>query len=284
MFIANTRNIVNDAFAIHKTSPVVTAAFGRTLTAAAIMGAMLKNETDLLTITIKCDGPIGGIVATVNNRSQVKGYVHNNIVEIPTKPTGKLDVSGAIGKGTLTVTKDISLKEPVSGQTPLVSGEIAEDITHYYAKSEQIPSCVALGVLVDRDYTVLAAGGFIAQLLPGAKEEIISHLESVLSTLPPVTTMLTTGKDILTTLFPHHKINDHGSIEPAYYCNCTRGKTQKALISVGEEELQTILKEDGEAKIHCHFCKSNYLFNRADIEGLLCKTDLKKYTHKPKVI
>ena len=271
LFIANTRNVVNRAFEIHKTSPVVTAAFGRTLTAAAIMGAMLKNETDLLTITVKGDGPIGGIVVTVNNKAQTKGYVHNNIVKIPPKPNGKLDVSAAVGYGTLTITKDIALKEPVNSQTPLVSGEIAEDITYYYAKSEQIPSCVALGVLVDRDYTVLAAGGFIAQLLPQAKEEIIAHLESILPSLPPITTMLTNGQDILSALFPYHKINKHGSVEPLYHCNCTREKTQKALISIGKEELKNILKEDGAANIHCHFCKTNYLFNKEDMEGLICK-------------
>jgi len=271
VFIANTYNLVNEAFKIHNTTPVVTAALGRTLTATAIMGAMLKNDSDVLTVTIKGKGQIGGIVATTNNKCEVKGYVFNNHVQIPNKPgyIAKLDVSAAIGEGILTITKDVGLKEPQSGQVPLVSGEIAEDITYYYAKSEQTPSSVALGVLVNRDYTVKQAGGFIIQLLPHAKEGFIKHLENIIPTLPPITTMLENGDDILKLIFPKQSINNNGSTVPTYYCNCNRNKTQKALMAVGKKELLAILKEDKEANIHCHFCKKDYNFTENDINEII---------------
>ena len=249
--------MVTKAQTIHKTSPVVTVALGRTLTAGAIMGAMLKNETDLLTINIKATGPIGGIVVTSNRIAQTKGYVHNNT--IPHIKNQKQNVANIVGGGILTVTKDIALKEPISGQTPLVSGEIAEDITYYYAKSEQIPSCVALGVLVNG--TVITSGGFILQLLPHAKEDLITHIEKTIQTLPQITTMLAQNHDIVTTLFPCHKIHEHSSIEPTYHCDCTREKTKKALMSITKKELHTIIKEDGFINVHCHFCKKDYRFD-----------------------
>ena len=177
IFVANTKETVNKAFEYHKTSPVMTAALGRTLTGAAIMGSMLKSDDDLLTISIKGDGPGAGITVTANNRVQVKGYPFNPVVDIPLKSNGKLDVSGALGYGTMTVIKDLGLKDPYVGQIPLVSGEIAEDLTYYFAKSEQVPSAVSLGVLVDRDYTVKQSGGFIVQMLPSADDEVISKLE-----------------------------------------------------------------------------------------------------------
>ena len=269
VYVANTRNLVNQAFNIHQTTAVATAAFGRTLTAGAIMGAMLKNNTDLLTLSIKGDGPIGGVVATVNNKAQVKGYVHNPIVNIPNKPNGKLDVSGAIGRGTLTITKDLSLKEPQSGSTPLVSGEIAEDITYYYALSEQIPSSVALGVLVDRDLSIKQAGGYIIQLMPFASEAFIAHLEATIPNIPSVTNMLEAGQDILHTLFPRHNIKHHGDITPQYHCNCSLEKTTKALIAVGKQELMAILEEDGKANLHCHFCKTDYGFDAGDLREMI---------------
>ena len=269
VYIASTKNLVQQSRFIHNTTPVVTAALGRTLTAGAIMGAMLKNDTDLLTISIKGNGPIGGIVVTADNKSCVKGYVHNNKVQIPLKPTSKLDVAGAIGTGTITVTKDISLKHPISGSLELVSSEIAEDITYYFAKSEQIPSVVGLGVLVDTDFSVLQAGGFIVQLLPGAKEEFITTLEDSLTKLPSVTKMLSDGQPVLTTLFPNQKFRYHGEITPSFTCNCSRERTQKALVSVGKIELQAILDEDKGAKIHCHFCNTDYDFSEEDIRELL---------------
>ena len=191
------------SFLTHKTSPVMTAALGRTLTAGALMGCMLKDDKDILTINIKGNGPGGGIIVTANNRVEVKGYCFNNLVDIPLKPNGKLDVSGALGKGSFTVIKDLGLKEPYVGQIPLVSGEIAEDLTYSFATSEQIPSAVALGVLVDRDYTVKQAGGFIIQIMPDADNEIISKIEKKIQEMKSITAMFESGyepSDILNDL------------------------------------------------------------------------------------
>jgi len=272
VFVATTKEMVNQAFEIHKTSPVVTAAFGRLLTGTAMMGCMLKNDTDIITITAKGDGPLGGMVVTTDNNSNVKGYVNNPIVDIPLKENGKLNVSEAVGFGTMTITKDLGLKEPVSGQIPIVSGEIAEDLTYYFAKSEQTPSSVALGVLVDKDYTVKQAGGFIIQLMPDADEEIISHLEQRLTTLPAMTTMLEEGNDpesILKILFGENEVKIYEKLPVKYSCNCSREKTQKALVSVGVAELKSILEEDKGANIHCHFCNSDYYFDENDIKKLI---------------
>ena len=272
IYAATTKWLVNKSFEIHKTTPVATAALGRLLTAAALMGAMLKNDTDLLTISVKGDGPLKGVVATGDNKSRVKGYVYNKDVNIPLKPNGKLDVGGAVGFGTLTVTKDQGLKEPTSGQISLVSGEIADDLTYYYAKSEQIPSSVALGVLVDTNYTVKQAGGFIIQVMPNAKEEVIVHLEQALPNLPTVTSMLDKGltpKDMVNTIFSGLNINFYDKIFPEYYCNCSREKTTKALISIGKEEIKAILKEDKEANIHCHFCGKDYKYTEQELRQKL---------------
>ena len=276
VFVATTRNMVNRAFEIHKTSPVATAAIGRLLTGASIMGCMLKNDTDIITISVKGDGELGGIVVTTDNKSRVKGYVKNPLVNLPLKENGKLDVSGAVGHGTMTVTKDLGLKEPMSGQIPIVSGEIAEDLTYYFAKSEQTPSSVALGVLVDRDYTVKQAGGFIIQIMPDAKEEIISYLEERLSTLPAMTTMLEEGKtpeDILKILFGENEVKIYERLPAEYYCSCSKEKTEKALVSVGLTELKSILEEDKGANIHCHFCNADYYFDENDIKSLISKLE-----------
>lgn len=276
VFVATTREMVNNAFKIHKTSPVATAALGRMLTGASIMGCMLKNDTDIITISMKGDGPLGGVVVTTDSRSRVKGYVNNPLVDIPLKDNGKLDVGGAIGYGTLTVTKDLGLKEPMSGQIAIVSGEVADDLTYYFAKSEQIPSSVALGVLVDRDYTVKQAGGFIIQIMPNAKEDIIAYLEKRLITLPTMTSMLEDGntpEDILKILFTEHDVKIYNKIPTEYYCNCSKEKTKKALISVGLTELKSILEEDKGANIHCHFCNTDYKFDENDIINLISKLE-----------
>lgn len=269
--IGTTKNLVNHALAIHRTTPVVTAALGRLLTAAAIMGSLLKNETDLLTLSIRGDGALKGLTATADSRCRVKGYAFVNRVDLPLK-NGKLDVKTALGKGILAVTKDIGLKEPVSGQVPLISGEIAEDLTYYYAKSEQIPTSVALGVLTD-GLSVKQAGGFIIQLLPHTPEELTDRLEQKLANIPPLTKMLSTKtpEEILAFLFENHNIEILGKSFPKYYCNCNRNKTTKALMAIGEEELSLILKEDGKANIHCHFCVKDYGYTRKDIEKLLTR-------------
>jgi len=272
IFAANARNLVNEASRLHRTTPVATAALGRTLTAAAMMGATLKNDMDILTVDIRGSGPIGGIVAVANSKSQVKGYVFNPNVDLPKNAKGKLDVAGAVGIGVLTVTKDMGLKEPVSGQVELISSEIAEDITYYFAVSEQTPSSVALGVLVDVDYSVKQAGGYIIQLMPFASEEIITHLENVLPTFPAVTTLLDSGKtmeDILGMIFDDVEVLE--KIHPEFACNCSREKTKKALISLGVDELQLILEQDKCAKLHCHFCNTSYAFGETEIRSLIAK-------------
>ncbi len=270
-FAAKTKETVNTAFSVHKTSPVMTAALGRTLTAGALMGCMLKDDNDILTINIKGDGPGGGIIVTANNKVEVKGYCFNNLVDIPLKPNGKLDVSGALGHGSFTVIKDLGLKEPYVGQIPLVSGEIAEDLTYYFATSEQIPSAVALGVLVDRDYTVKQAGGFVIQLMPDADEEIISSVEEKMTGIKSVTSMFEAGKepfDILNDILGNSGLNILDEIPVSFRCGCSRERVEKALLSIGKSELDDIIENDREATLHCHFCNTDYKFDEDYLKTL----------------
>lgn len=274
IFVANTRETVEKAFEYHKTSPVVSAALGRALTGAAMMGSMLKGEDDMLTLQIKGDGPAGIITVTSDSKSRVKGYAGNPRVDLPLTAEGKLDVKRAIGKGTLTVMKDMGLKEPYVGQIPLTSGEIAEDLTYYFAKSEQTPSAVALGVLVDKDYTIKQAGGFIIQLMPEADEDTIFSLEIKLHEMEPVTTMLEKGmtpEDIMDYLIGDLEPNILDKVPVEYYCNCSRERVEKALISLGKREIAKIIEEDGKATLHCHFCNKDYEFNEEDLMNILKK-------------
>lgn len=273
-FFAYTKNTVGQAQRLHSLSPVATAALGRLLTGAAIMGAMLKNDQDILTITAKGDGPLKGIVVTADNQVNVKGYVYEPIVDLPLKPSGKLDVGGAIGQGVLTVIKDMGLKEPMSGQVPLVSGEIADDLTYYFAKSEQIPSSVALGVLVDTDYSCKEAGGFIIQLMPDTPEEVISAIEKKLPYLEPVTTLLDKGnspEDIMKMILGDLDIIFYEKTPVNFKCDCDRTRVEKALISVGKEELKDMLENDKNANLRCHFCNKEYDFTENDLKELLEK-------------
>ncbi len=272
VFIANTKETVQQAFLHHKTSPVMSAALGRTLTAVSIMGSMLKSDDDLVTIKIKGDGPGKGLIVTGDSKARVKGYPFNPMVDIPLKPNGKLDVQNTLGEGSLTVIKDMGLKEPYVGQIPLVSGEIAEDLTYYFAKSEQTPSAVSLGVLVDRDYSIKQAGGFIIQVMPNADENIINSLENKLATIKPFTTLLEEGntiEDILNILLGDFGVNILDKIPVKFYCNCSKERVEKALISIGKDELETIIKEDKKATLHCHFCNKDYEFNENDLKTLL---------------
>lgn len=271
-FIANTKETVQKAFEIHHTSPVMSAAIGRSLTAIAIMGSMLKSDNDLITINIKGDGPGRGLVVTSDSKSNVRGYCYENIVSIPLKQNGKLDVRSALGEGTLTVIKDMGLKEPYVGQIPLVSGEIAEDLTYYFAKSEQTPSAVSLGVLVDRDYSIKQSGGFILQIMPEAEENIINFLEEKLKIIKPFTQMLEenmTNEDILKELFEGYDIKILDKIPVSYKCNCNRNKVEKALISIGSNEIKKIIEEDKKATLHCHFCNKDYNFNENELKEIL---------------
>lgn len=271
-FFADTKDIVQTAKNFHNTTPVCTAALGRTLTAASIMGLMLKSETDSLTVQIKGDGPIGGITVTAEADGSVKGYVNNPNVELPLNKSGKLDVYGAVGNGSLTVIKDLGLKEPYVGNVPLISGEIAEDFTYYFSLSEQIPSAVALGVLIDTDTSVKQAGGFILQLLPGADEEIITRLERRLGAIPSVTNMfeeLETAENIVQRVLRGFDPVVLNKIPVEYKCTCSREKVETALKNIGKQELVKILEEDGRANVHCHFCNTDYNFNREELSKLI---------------
>ena len=270
---ADTTELCNRAQEIHKMSPTAAAALGRTLTAAAIMGSMLKSSEDALTIQINGGGPIGKVVAVADGNANVKGYVSNPLVDLPLNAKGKLDVGGAVGRdGFLSIIRDLGLKDPYVGQVPLVNGEIAEDLTKYYATSEQLPTAVALGVLVDVDYTIKAAGGFILQVLPGAYDEDIDIVEKTVSALASVTEMLSNGKkpeDIVNQLLCDYEIEYFDNVPTAYSCDCSRDRTDRALISLGKEELSKIIEEDGKAEITCHFCDNVYKYTKEELSELL---------------
>ena len=237
-FAATTRGLVEQARSAHNTSPVATAALGRLLTAGAMMGVMMKGEKDLLTLRIEGDGPIEGLTVTADSAGNVKGYAFNPSVMLPPNAKGKLDVGGALGVGVLSVIKDIGMKEPYVGQTILVSGEIAEDLTYYYATSEQTPSSVALGVLMNKDNTVRQAGGFIIQLLPGASDEIIDKLEKKLGEMEPVTSLLDsamTPEMILDSIIGEFGLEILEEMPARFYCNCGKERVEKALISIGKK-------------------------------------------------
>ncbi|MBQ3038652.1 MAG: Hsp33 family molecular chaperone HslO [Clostridia bacterium] len=275
IFVAITTELVNEAQRIHKTFPTATAALGRTLTISAIMGAGMKNETDSTTIQFKGDGPLGSIIAVCDNQSRVRGYVVNPGVDIPRKENGKLDVGTAVGKGYLNVIRDLGLKEPYAGQVPIVTGEIAEDMTYYFASSEQIPTAIALGVLVNPDMSVLASGGFMLQLMPGASEEAAAALEDKMKTLPPITDMISQGmsaEDILFTVTEgFDMLMENKTVTPKYECKCSKERMEKALISIGREELESLIAEQGSAELTCQFCDNRYTFNKEALEELLAQ-------------
>ena len=271
---AVTTDLVNRGQQIHHTYPVATAALGRLLTGAAMMGAAgLKSETDSLTLQIKGDGDIGSIVAVSDSAARVRGYVENPFVEMPLNSKGKLDVGGAVGQGYLSVIRDLGMKEPYIGQIPLVSGEIAEDLTYYFAKSEQIPTCMALGVLVDTDNSALAAGGFMIQLMPGATEETAERIEKLAAELPPVTEMINGGMSAEDMLFRvtdgFSMFMDNNKITPEYRCTCSKERMERALASIGAKELRAIIDEQGEAELTCRFCDNKYTFSRDELEALI---------------
>ncbi len=271
-FFADTRNTVNEAQKIHSTTPVVTAGLGRLLTAGLIMGQTLKNDKDLVTLMVQGDGPMKGLIVTSNNKGFVKGYPYNNNVDIPLKPSGNLDVGTAIGFGTLNIIQDIGLKEPYNGSIPLVSGEIADDLTYYFAKSEQIPTSVALSVLVDTDYSVKQSGGFMIQLLPNTEEDVIDSIEKSLQNLAPLSSLLDEGKSVYE--IAEIVLGDLGvkvidEIEVGFKCDCTMERVEKALISVGLNDLETILEEDKQAELNCHFCNKKYTFDEEYLTNLI---------------
>ncbi|SNU08308.1 molecular chaperone Hsp33 [Lachnospiraceae bacterium] len=268
-----TKNTVEEARRIHNTSPLCSAALGRLLTGGALMGAMCKNDTDVLTLKINGDGPIKSITVTADAASNVKGLIYNNAVQLPAKENGHFDVGGAVGSGILTVIRDEGAKEPYVGQTSLVSGEIGEDLTYYYAESEQIPTSVGLGVLVDRDTSIKHAGGFIIQLLPYASEDTITKLENSLAELSSVTDFFNDGlsvEDMMRKIIGTEVFGTDISIEEkrptAYHCNCSRERVTKALISIGKKELESMINDGKPVNLHCDFCNTDYEFTIPEIK------------------
>ena len=271
---ADTTQMVETAQEIHKPSAVVTAALGRLLTAASLMGSMLKGKDDSITLRINGGGEAGTVLAVSDSDGNTRGYAANPIVEIPLNSKGKLDVAAAVGKdGSLTVIKDLGLKEPYVGQVPIVSGEIAEDITSYYAISEQIPSVCALGVLVNPDLSVKNAGGFIIQLLPTASDDTIDKVEEDIKDIPPVTAMLSDGltpEEICKKVLPNFELEVLDESSPEYKCNCSRERVVRALISTGVDELNELAK-DKNTEVKCQFCTKAYNFSSADIKAITKK-------------
>lgn len=271
-FVGITTGLVEKARQIHDTTPVATAALGRTLTATVMMGLMLKGKDSKISVQIKGNGPAKQILAVANEQGHVKGYISNPHVELPLRSDGKLDVGGAVGsEGNMVVIKDLGLKEPYVGQSALVSGEIAEDFTAYFARSEQQPSVVALGVLVDRDRTVRSAGGFIIQLLPGASEEAIEKLEKRLQSLESISSLIDramTGEEILEHILQGFSVEILEKKEVELVCDCSMERLEKALLSIGEKDLREIIEEDGEAELTCHFCNTQYHFDKPHLERL----------------
>lgn len=275
-FACTTRELVERARRAHNTSPVVTAALGRFLSAGAMMGSMLKGDKDLLTLQIKADGPMQGMTVTADSKGNVKGYANVPDVILPANSVGKLDVAGAVGAGFLNVIKDMGLKEPYVGQTALQTGEIAEDLTYYFAVSEQVPSSVGLGVLMEKNNTVRQAGGFIVQLMPFAEDEVIDRLEKNLAKISSVTTLLDAGnspEQILDILLEGLKPEITDTIPAAFYCSCDKPRVEKALISIGKKELQGMIDEGEEIEVNCHFCNTQYKFSIEELKELYKKAE-----------
>ena len=271
---ATTSETVDTARRLHNTSPIATAALGRLMTGALMMGSDMKNDKDLLTIKINCDGPIGGLLVTADSKGHVKGYVNNPGVMLPPNEKGKLDVGGALDLGVLSVIKDTGLKEPYVGQTILVSGEIAEDLTYYLATSEQVPSTVALGVLMNKDNTVRQAGGFMIQLMPGESDEIIDKLEKRIGEISGITSMLDkdmSPEDILRFVLGEFDLRINDSMPCCFECDCTRDRVSQALLSVGKKELQDMIDEGKDVELRCHFCSKKYKFTPEEIRKMMEK-------------
>lgn len=271
-FAAVTTEMVETAREHHNTSPVATAALGRLLTAGAMMGSMMKGEKDVLTLQIKAGGPLQGITVTADSQGNVKGYVGNPDVCIPANSKGKLDVAGAVGPGFLTVIKDMGLKEPYSGQVMLQTCEIAEDLTYYFATSEQVPSAVGLGVLMNKNNTVRQAGGFIVQLMPFAEEEVISRLEQNIQKINSVTNLLEEGhtpESLLEKVLEGFDMQINEKMDTRFHCNCSKERVAKALISIGRKELNEMIQEGKPIEMNCHFCNTNYNFTVEELKEIL---------------
>ncbi len=268
----DTTDIVNEAARLHETSAVISAALGRLLTAASMMGSSLKSDVGSITLRLSADGPAGSVVAVADSNGNVRGYAENPVVEIPLNAKGKLDVGGAVGhNGSLYVLKDLGMKEPYNGVIPLVSGEIAEDITAYFAESEQIPTVCALGVLVNPDLTIKAAGGYLIQLLPTADNEIITKVEKSIETIQPITTLLSNGmslEDIVKNVLNQFEVEKLDESVVEYKCNCSRERTEKVLSTIGADDLDKLAEEQEVTSVNCHFCNKVYEFTSEELKNL----------------
>lgn len=268
-----SRELVEEARQAHETSPIATAALGRSMSGALMMAdSMLKNEDDVMTLQFACDGPIGGITVTADHHGTVKGYVNNPNVILPANAAGHLNVGGALGNGSLTVIRDLGLKEPYVGQVQLYTGEIAEDLTYYFAVSEQTPSSVGLGVLMSKENVVREAGGFLIQLMPFAEDEVISRLEKNLASIRSVTTMLSEGmtpEDMLQEVLREFDLSFNGKQEVRFYCDCDRDRVQRALSLIGQDDLREIVADGKDIELGCHFCGKKYVFTVEDVKKLL---------------
>lgn len=274
-FAATTQNMVEHAREIHGTSPIMTAALGRLLTAGAMMGIMMKGEKDVLTLQIKGAGPAKGLTVTANSKGIVKGYPTVADVMLPPNAMGKLDVGGAFGAGMLSVIRDMGLKEPYVGQTNLVTGEIAEDLTYYFASSEQVPSSVALGVLMNKNNTVKKAGGFIIQLMPFAEEEVISKLEDKIGQLKGITDLLDQGmtpENILEHILGDMDLEIFERIPTSFECDCSKSRVEKAIISIGKKDITEMINDNKPIEVNCHFCNTHYNFEVDELKELLKKS------------
>ena len=272
VIIINSKEMVNDAIKYHKLSPTAAAALGRTLSATSMMGVMLKNKTDSITVTFNGDGVCGKVLAVSDYYGNTKGYVQNPQADLPLNSKGKLDVAGAIGAGTLYIVRDEGTGEPYVGTTPIVSGEVAEDITEYFARSEQIPTVCALGVLIGKDYSCLSAGGYMIQLLPGAEDSFIDKIEQRITEIPPVSTLFSTGKtnaEYLKDILGDIEFDIFDEADVSYHCDCSRKRVEKALVSLGEKELSEMVNDGKSIDVSCQFCDKVYTFTPEDLKNLL---------------
>ena len=270
----NSKEMVNDAIKYHNLSPTAAAALGRTLTAASMIGVMLKNKNDSVTVTFNGDGVCGKILAVSDYYGNTKGFVQNPQADLPLNSKGKLDVAGAVGKGSMYVVRDVGEKEPYVGMIPIVSGEIAEDITHYFATSEQIPTVCALGVLIDKDYKCISAGGYMIQLLPGTEDSFIDKLEQRISVVPPVSTLFSTGKtnvEYIKDILGDIEFDVFDEADVSYYCDCNKARVEKALVSMGEKDMTEIIEDGKDIDVSCQFCDKIYTFTPDDLKNLLKK-------------
>ncbi len=271
ILIINSKEMVNDAIEIHGLSPTCAAALGRTLTAASLIGVMLKNKEDTATLTFDGDGVCGKLIATSDYYGNVKGCAENPTEDLPANSKGKLDVAGAVGNGNMYIIRDCGEGEPYVGMIPIVSGEIAEDITEYYARSEQIPTVCALGVLIGSDYKAISAGGVMIQLLPGAEDEFIDRLSERVPILSNVSHMFSEGKsneELLSEIMGDIEIDIFDEIDCSYHCDCTSERVEKALVSLGKAELEDIIKDGKSIEVGCQFCGKKYVFEVSDIKNL----------------